>query len=881
METNLTVMNFQPGDIGNYTLVVANFFASITSSVATLTITSPPAITGQPADTITPATTSASFAVTAAGTGPFNYQWEFGDTNIVGATNGILTLNNVQMDQTGPYDVLVSNAYGGVTSSNAILTVVPSTVTIQPSNQPAKELTTVSFSAMVSGQGPFSYQWQFGTTNLANATNGTLTLTDLQVSQSGAYTVVVSNSFGVVTSGSAELTVIPWPIIQPSSQTNLIGTTASFSANYDGGTPLSYQWYFDGTNLSDGGQFSGTATSFLSISNVQNYNIGSYQVVIDDAGSMKTSSPAILTVTNYSSVVRYVNQNNPNPSYPYLDWNTAATNIQDAVDAAFNGDEILVTNGTYSGGGRVAYGSPTSVSVNWAVTVRSVNGPSVTSIDGGGVARCVYLTNDVTLSGFTLTNGNAGMGGGVNCESTDNVVVTNCMISACMASSQGGGVYQGRLVNCTLANNSCSGNGGGSAFSDLTFCTLATNSAANGGGAYSGVLNNCFVIANISTSTTGGGGGTYNSTVFNSAIADNSAANVSQSPNYFGGFGGGACDCTLVNCTITGNSASIGGGVAFCGVNNCIVYYNTYFSNVFGFSPIGTSNYFYAGSFFDHCCTTPLPPIGTSNITNDPMLASISHISLNSPCRAAGNPADANGVDIDGEPWTNPPSIGCDEIYPGNINGNITVSIGAASTNAAPGFPYSFEADISGSITASTWNFGDGTVVTNVAYAIHTWANVGDYPVTLTAYNDTYPNGLSVTDIIHVAAPKVFYVKLNNQTPVAPYDTWAKAATNIQDAIDAASPGALILVTNVPGPSHYQTNAITIYQTGGRVVHGSLTNRVAIYKPVTVESVNGPSVTFIKGNPTINDNAVRGVYMTNGAALIGFTITGGGTTWTR
>jgi Immunoglobulin domain len=110
METNLTIMDFQPVDIGNYTLVVTNFFASITSSVATLTITSPPAITGQPANITTPATTSASFVVTAAGTGPFSYQWELGSSNIVGATNVMLTLTNVQMDQTGPYDVLVSNA---------------------------------------------------------------------------------------------------------------------------------------------------------------------------------------------------------------------------------------------------------------------------------------------------------------------------------------------------------------------------------------------------------------------------------------------------------------------------------------------------------------------------------------------------------------------------------------------------------------------------------------------------------------------------------------------------------------------------------------------------------------------------------------------------
>lgn len=83
-ETNLTVMNFQPVDFGNYTLVVTNFWGSITSAVATLTITSPPVITDQPTYITTPATTPASFVVAAVGTGPFSYQWKFAGTNIVG-----------------------------------------------------------------------------------------------------------------------------------------------------------------------------------------------------------------------------------------------------------------------------------------------------------------------------------------------------------------------------------------------------------------------------------------------------------------------------------------------------------------------------------------------------------------------------------------------------------------------------------------------------------------------------------------------------------------------------------------------------------------------------------------------------------------------------
>jgi hypothetical protein len=101
--------------------------------------------------------------------------------------------------------------------------------------------------------------------------------------------------------------------------------------------------------------------------------------------------------------------------------------------------------------------------------------------------------------------------------------------------------------------------------------------------------------------------------------------------------------------------------------------------------------------------------------------------------------------------------------------------------------------------------------------------------------------------------------------PTPPYTNWVTAAITIQDAIDVAAEGETILVTN------------GVFRTGGRVVYGLLTNRIVINKAVTVRSVNGSSVTAIEGNPTLNDNAVRCAYLTNNAALVGFTLTSGRT----
>ena len=72
--------------------------------------------------------------------------------------------------------------------------------------------------------------------------------------------------------------------------------------------------------------------------------------------------------------VHYVDVNSTNATPPYANWTTAATNIQDAVDAAVAGEEIVVTNGTYATGAR----DSNRVKVDKLLTLRSVRGPQFT-----------------------------------------------------------------------------------------------------------------------------------------------------------------------------------------------------------------------------------------------------------------------------------------------------------------------------------------------------------------------------------------------------------------------------------------------------------------------------------------------------------------------
>src|SRR5512144_1832806 len=88
----------------------------------------------------------------------------------------------------------------------------------------------------------------------------------------------------------------------------------------------------------------------------------------------------LLAVSNLPAATRYVWQGRSSPGPPYTNWITAGTNIQNAVDAASAGDEIVVTNGIYASGSRATSGDlrPNRLSVTKSVIVRSVNGQQFT-----------------------------------------------------------------------------------------------------------------------------------------------------------------------------------------------------------------------------------------------------------------------------------------------------------------------------------------------------------------------------------------------------------------------------------------------------------------------------------------------------------------------
>jgi Leucine-rich repeat (LRR) protein len=291
--STLTVSGVQPSNGGDYSVVITNVAGSIASAAATLTVWVPPAISVQPASRTNLTGTSASFSVSATGTSPLSYQWQSGGSPITGATTSSLTLNNVQLSDAGSYSVVITNVAGSLTSAAAVLTVwAPPAITVQPANRTNLTGTSATFSVTATGTAPLSYQWQSSTGPIPGATTSSLTLNNLQLSDAGNYSVVITNVAGSLTSTLAALTVWAPPAIttQPQSATNLAGTTAGFSVSATGTSPLSYQWQFNGVNLD------GANGSSLSLNNVQPGAAGNYTVAITNVGGAVTSTVASLTV---------------------------------------------------------------------------------------------------------------------------------------------------------------------------------------------------------------------------------------------------------------------------------------------------------------------------------------------------------------------------------------------------------------------------------------------------------------------------------------------------------------------------------------------------------------------------------------------------------
>lgn len=303
----LTIASVTTSDAAGYSVIVTNIAGSATSSVATLTVAIPPAITTQPIGTSVIAGTNVSFSVSATGTAPLVYQWRKNNTplanggNVSGATSGTLSITGVSVNDAGIYSVVVTNSVGVTMSSNAILTVfAPPGFVIQAASRTAIAGTSTLFAATVSGTAPLSYQWSkdglplSDGVNISGSSSNILVLSNLSTNDIGNYSLTVTNLYGVASSSNAALNVVAAPVppvisLQPVNQSVVAGTTVSFSVSAAGTDPLSYHWLKNGVAV-------GINANVFTITNAQSSDNADYSVVITNIAGSVTSLVATLTV---------------------------------------------------------------------------------------------------------------------------------------------------------------------------------------------------------------------------------------------------------------------------------------------------------------------------------------------------------------------------------------------------------------------------------------------------------------------------------------------------------------------------------------------------------------------------------------------------------
>ena len=303
------------------------------------------------------------------------------------------------------------------------------------------------------------------------------------------------------------------------------------------------------------------------------------------------------------------------------------------------------------------------------------------AVAGGGIA-CWYSSAMITNCNVTGNMATGEQGGGILLLYSPEPRISGCIITANIASTQGGGVSSigggPQLTSCVVSENRAGERGGGlythEAVARVMDCIFTGNSAGDGGGMFlqgKTLVGRCVFRVN----TAGYDGGAVYSNGFNDfrycVISNNKAGNNG------GGILSYRSDMRIVNCTLIYNTAAVDGGALSCDRDGFI------FNSIIAYNSSGV--HYSAGEWreFYHNCVwaneqynfngVPDPTGWYGNISVDPMISG-AHLIPGSPCINAGTSAvSVYDTDIDGELTAGDGlvDIGADEYYAPVIQGRL------------------------------------------------------------------------------------------------------------------------------------------------------------------------------------------------------------------
>ena len=290
--SSLTLTNVQSGDAANYCVEVTGACGSVTNC-GHLTVLETTTSTALNSLTNCPGTT-AFFSTTASGTGPFSFVWRKNGLPLAGSTTSSLTLNNVQALDTATYCVEVTGACGSVTNcgSLTVLETANGTDLTSLTNCPGS---TAVFSTTPSGTGPFSFVWKKNGGTLTGSTTSSITLNNVQASDTATYCVEVTGTCGSVTNCASLRVLETTTSSELASLTNCPGTTAVFSTTPSGTGPFTFVW------RKNGGAITGSTTASFTVENVQATDVATYCVEVTGACGSATNCATLNVLESTAS----------------------------------------------------------------------------------------------------------------------------------------------------------------------------------------------------------------------------------------------------------------------------------------------------------------------------------------------------------------------------------------------------------------------------------------------------------------------------------------------------------------------------------------------------------------------------------------------------
>ena len=286
------ITNMNAGNVGDYSVVLANILNTQTSAVAHVTIRAMPSISQQPTNgQAFPVGTTASLTVGAVGDASLSYQWRSSTSPATLGTDPTLSFPLAQTNNSGSYFVIVTNSSGAVTSSPASLTIYQAAgIVTQPAGKTVANGAPAMFNVAASGFPTLSYQWKLSGTDLPGATATNLTINAVHLSDLGDYVVLVSNAYSSAQSLPATLSMSPSIITPFTGATGIQGQGSVLSVGAIGSGTLTYQWYKDGVAIS------GATNTTYSLPTLQQTDAGQYSVTVNSGFGSTTNSPAQVVV---------------------------------------------------------------------------------------------------------------------------------------------------------------------------------------------------------------------------------------------------------------------------------------------------------------------------------------------------------------------------------------------------------------------------------------------------------------------------------------------------------------------------------------------------------------------------------------------------------